>query len=298
MSFSKLKNYTDKVYTRLLFSKVYDLELVLLKNGHFLPTFSNKINILYYLFLKQLKMYKLNTLSKQISSSSSIGWKLEGNGFYNSIIESEKGKKINLLHKKILSNYNKTALKPTVWVNMSLSVDNRNFKSLSKGFDKYDKFYGNYLKMVEKRQAFLKILKQKRFFNQIFVSRLFSHVTKCRKKYRSNFSYFFRRKRKVSSLFHLYTLSSLKFRDARKQRKKVLRRLAWKVKKDKKWKRNNSFNLFRLRQRLSQSFYVPKHFEVNYKTLGICYLGYTDFKTTNTRIPFWLNLRKLLTFLV
>jgi len=75
--------------------------------------------------------------------------------------------------------------------------------------------------------------------------------------------------------------------------------LAWKIKKQKKWKwaRVGSWNLFRLRLRLSQLFYIPKHFEINYKTFGANYLGFTDFKTINNRIPFWLNLRRLLTFL-
>jgi len=74
--------------------------------------------------------------------------------------------------------------------------------------------------------------------------------------------------------------------------------MAWKIRKQKKWRRQIrvSLNLFRIRQKLSQTFYVPKHFEINYKTFATNYLGYTDSKTTNTKIPFWLNLRKLLTF--
>jgi hypothetical protein len=111
------------------------------------------------------------------------------------------------------------------------------------------------------------------------------------------FSYLFKRRRKINSLFHIYTLSSLKFKDVKKQRRKVFKKLAWKIKKQKKWRRLGSFGLFRLRQKLSQVFYVPKHFEINYKTLTTNYLGYTDSKTTNTRISFWLNLRKLVTFL-
>ena len=298
VSFSKLKSYTKKVDPNFVFSKV-NFSLIQIKEMS-APSFNNKIKISFYRLLKILKANKIKNFSSFYLLSQTLGYKLQSNGFYTSLSEISKKNRISVLKCKI------TILKKRQIVSNSFQrfvssdfplVENKVLKSLSKGFDKFERFYGDYAKTSERRQVFLKTLKTKRFFNKIFISRLFLYAAKGRKKYRNNFFYLFRRKRKVNSLFHVYTLSSLKFKEIKWQRKKVFKRLAWKIKKQKKWKRYGSFHMFRLRQKLSQVFYVPKHFEINYKTLTANYLGYTDLKTTNVRIPFFLNLRKLLTFL-
>jgi len=178
-----------------------------------------------------------------------------------------------------------------------LGVQRKTIKNLSKGYSKFEKYFVDSSKTLQNRQVFISLLKAKRFISKVLSSRLFLSVAKGRKRYRTSVFYFYQKKRKIDSLLNLFTSATLHFKEFKTFRRKVLNKLGWKVRKQKKWLRVGSWNLFRRRQRLSQIFYVPKQFEVNYKTFEASYLGFTDFKTTYTRIPFRLNLRKLLTFL-
>lgn len=299
LSFVRLKSFTRKVNMDLILSKGNVSSRHVIKDVILLAS-NNKIKVSLYRFLKTLKVYKKNFNSFYFLSES-YGHKLQNNGFYTSLIELDKKNKMRVLTHRVSMLENRKVVmdcSPRFFFSDFPLSEIKNLKGLAKGFEKFEKFYGDYSRTSEKRQVFLRTLKNRRFFNKVFINRLFLYAARGQKKYRHTFFYFFRRKRKINSLFHVYTLSSLKFKDFKKQRKKVLKRLAWKIRKQKKWKRHGSLNLFRLRQKLSQVFYVPKHFEINYKTLAASYLGYTDLKTTNVRIPFWLNLRKLMTFLL
>lgn len=291
----KSKKFIKKVNVNLVLAKVVNSSF--LETADKLIVFpDNKMKISFYRFLKVVK----NSRRKE-PYFSSLGWKFQTNGFYTSFVEAEKKKKIRILKEKIKIARNRGIIKSFFqkpsFVRGPLKK-RKNLKKLAKGLKRFEDLYSDYSNTGNERRAFFKTLKAKRFFPSVFFSRLFLYATKGRKKYRNTFFYLFLRKRKIDSLFHLYTLSSLKFKDIRKQRKKLYKRVAWKIKKRKKWRRRAgvSFTLFRLRQKLSQVFYVPKHFEINYKTFTTNYLGYTDSKTTNTKIAFWLNLRKLLTF--
>jgi len=257
----------------------------------------NKMKISLYQFSRALRVSKTEE-----PLLKSLSWKFRVNGFYDSSTETERRKKSQLLRGKIDAIRNNKIVaasfqKPVIVAEPLRSK--QSFSILANGLNKFENFYSDYSTTGFERRAFLKTLKLKRFFPSVFFSRLFLYVAKTREKYPYTFYYIFKRKRKLDSLFHVYTLGSLKFKDVRKHRKKLYKRIIWKVKRQKKWKRRLrvSFALFRLRQRLSQVFYVPKHFEINYKTFTTSYLGYTDSKTTNTKIAFWLNLRKLLTFI-
>jgi len=265
------------------------------KLGAFFP--DNQIKISSYKLLKLLKQSKTNFYPLDL-----LGWKFQLNGFYTSSIEIKKKRILKYLREKIsLSNNQKLVLcfLKSSLINYGPLKKRKNFFGLSKGLTKFEDFYSDYSSIAVNRRIFFETLKSKRFFSRIFFSRLFLYAAKGKKKYKSSFYFVFKRKRKIDSLFHIGTLSSLKFKQIRKLRRKFYKKMVWKIKKQKKWKRQIrvSFSLFRLRQKLSQVFYVPKHFEINYKTLAVNYLGYTDPKTTNTKIAFWFNLRKLLTFI-
>jgi ribosomal protein S4 len=258
---------------------------------------NNKIKTCVYKFLKSLK-----TCKRHVSHSHLFGWKLQLTGFYTSLVEKKKKRILGVLRKNI-SLSKSTCLVEGYFQKPAFTFESnkkrKNLLNLTKGLTNFSNLYSNYSNLADNRQVFFNTLKTRRFFSNIFFSRIFLYAAKGKTKYRTTFYLIFKRKRKIDSLFHVCTLSSLKFRDIRKLRKKFYKKMAWKIKKYKKWRRHIrvSFSLFRLRQKLSQTFYVPKHFEINYKTFSANYLGYTDSKTTNTKIAFWLNLRKLLTFI-
>jgi hypothetical protein len=259
----------------------------------------NTFRVFFYRLIKILKNSKYN---KKSSSLVCFGWKYQLSGLYVSFVEMEKRKKRTGLVERMIKVKSSNALqsffqKPSVAIGPLKK--RRNMENISKGLVKFSNLYSNLNESGSMRQVFFDTLKTRRFFPNIFFSRLFLYAAAGKKRYSTGFFYAFKRKRKIDSLFHLYTLSSLKFRDMKRQRRQFFKKVVWRISREKKWKRRVrvSFALFRLRQKLSQVFYVPKHFEINYKTLTTGYLGYTDSKTTNTKVPFWLNLRKLLTFL-
>lgn len=299
MSFLKLKNYTGKIPLRLLFSRLF-LHEISVERYLFCSASSVRLKIFFYALVKILTSYKLKNFLYDSSCYNDYGRKLQDNGLYNSLVEAEKKEKLQILNNKIYRKKSffcvKNSFQKVLFLDLGIKKK-RTLKNLSKGLERFEKYFINPSRTAADRQVILTLLKAKTFINRIFVSRLFLSIGKGRKKYRSSFSYVFRRKRKLESLLNIFALTLLKFKEIKVQRRRNFKKLAWKMKKQKKWSRLGSWNLFRLRQRLSQVFYVPKHFEINYKTLSVGYLGFTDFKTINTRIPFWLNLRRLLTFL-
>lgn len=291
---NKLKRFSLRNDPRFLFSR-FDGSLIK-SSLMFSLVVSHKIVL--YRFIKQIKLLKAKTVFDNNFSPDSLGWKLQENGFYFSTIESTRNRKIGFLRQKLYYSLSNDVVSFNICKSLSFSefqFENKSLKSLSRGFDKYLKYHVDSLDVLQKRKSLLRVLKSRRFLNKVYLSRLFLLTNRQKKKYRNAFFYFFRRRQKVRSLLHLFALSSLKFKYLKRQQKKIVKRLAWKLKKSKRWKRNSS--LFWLRQKLSQVFYVPRHLEVNYKTLASVYLGFTDFKTVNVKIPFWLNIRKLLTFL-
>ena len=302
MSFLKLKIYTRKTSIRLLFSRVLTHENSI--DNIFLCSSTNvQIKISFYAFVKLLKLYKLKGFFFDSSYYNDYGQKLQNNGFYNSFVEVKKKEKLWILNNKVFYKKSlplvKNFFQKSVLSN-PIAKKKNTLKKLSKGFDVFEKYFIGSSKTISDRQTAIRLSKARIFINKVFLSRLFLAIAKGRKKYRSSFFYLLKRKRKIKSLSKIFTFTSSKIKEIKIQRRKNLKRLAWRRKKQKKWARvgrPGSWNLYRRRQRLSQIFYVPRQFEINYKTLGGSYLGFTDFKTTNARIPFWLNLRKLLTFL-
>ena len=84
----------------------------------------------------------------------------------------------------------------------SLVKKKQTVKNLSKGMERFEKYFIAFPKTVTNRQIVLGLLKSKTFINKIFVSRMFLSIAKGRKKYRSSFSYFFRSEKCVNHTFH------------------------------------------------------------------------------------------------
>lgn len=86
------------------------------------------------------------------------------------------------------------------------------------------------------------------------------------------------------------------FRSSTKRRKKMMQRLVKKWNRKKKWKRRGVFKFFRSKLKFLNNFSVPRHFEINYKTGEILYLGFIDSSSVDLRLPFKLNIRRLTTY--
>lgn len=253
-------------------------------------------------FYKMGKMVKI--ARSDLSVLSFLGRSVQINGFYKSMVECKREQERSRVARRVLLFGNRKVAKH--FFSKSSKKKKRvvfgrkpNQLAFSRGLDKFEKFYGDYSRKWDNRSIFIQSIKRKRFFNRMFFSRLFLLSLSGKKNYRNTLVYIFKRRRKIDSIFHVYALASLKYREVKRQRKKRVKRFAWKIRKMKKWRRKGfSSYRVRLRQKLSKVFYVPKHLEVNYKTMSTFCLGFVDLKTTNSRVNFWLNLRKLLTFLV
>lgn len=118
-----------------------------------------------------------------------------------------------------------------------------------------------------------------------------------RKRFRNHIKSLKKRSTKVGrflkSSIVVKKIRRLKFRKLR--RKKIMRRLIKKWNRKKKWKRRGVFRFFRSKLRFLNFFSVPRHFEINYKTGEILYLGFIDSSSVDLRLPFRLNVRRLTT---
>lgn len=163
-------------------------------------------------------------------------------------------------------------------------------------FTIYSQKKKNCKKISKKRMVLLNLFKTRRAFKKILERRLllFQFKIRKKKKYKKVFSFLKKNRRSFKSIFQVYARNFARFKKKKKYRKKVFKRLVWKRKRKIKWKKKGIFRLFRFR--LSQKFYVPKHFEINYKTGDIIFLGFMDSQNVDFRLPFWLNLRRLVTF--
>lgn len=262
---------------------------------------TNSINIKtdFYFLLKNLKSIK----REQFKDFDKAGFldkekfsnKLQKSYIYTSNVENVKKKKAKILVTLLSRALTGKVLNTYQFSDVSKTLDNSSTKKFSKGFIVYNKRF-KYFKANQMKLLF-RFLKAKRFLNKIFETRSFLLSTGKKKKYRNLNAFFKRNRVKLQVLLNLYSLSHLKYMKVKKASQKLYKKLVWRRKKRKKWKKNNLFRFFRSRHRLLYRFYVPKHIEVNYKTFNFIYLESTDMNTVNSKITFWLNLRRLLTFM-
>lgn len=286
-----LNEYTTKINTfldkEIFFSSVL--------------TSTNNINIKtdLYLLLKLLKKLKrehlksleeINTLEKAKFCN-----KLQKSYIFASNVENMKNVKSKAVTLLLLKALSSKVLNTYQFSDLSSTLENNNQKRTLKGYTAYNKrfkfFNAKQLKLL------FSFLKAKRFLNKLFETRSFLVNTSKKKKYRNLTSFFKRNRVKLQVLLNVYRLSYLKYSQAKKSAHKLYKKLVWKRKKRKKWKKNNLFRFFRSRHRLLYKFYIPKHVEINYKTFNFIYLESTNITTVNSKVTFWLNLRRLLTFM-
>jgi hypothetical protein len=217
---------------------------------------------------------------------------------FSSFFELDRRIYLKVLHKKLNSFCVRNPLVfSTFNADISLvsfyTYKNKNNTKVIKGFSTFSKVF--LFRKNIKLQKLLYFLKKQEFFKKLYVTRFYFY--NFRKKYTFSSLFLNYNTVKFGSFFGIYRLCFIKYRLINKLSFKVYKKLVWKRKKRKrKWKNTYIFRFFRSRYRLYYKFYIPKYFELNYKSLCFFYLGFVDQSSANARFPFWLNLRRLLTF--
>jgi hypothetical protein len=157
----------------------------------------------------------------------------------------------------------------------------------------------NISNLPHKNAAFVQQLQLRHLYNLTLQRRLF--ILNLKGKTKKNYKFFRnfvqRKQKSFKRLLQIYSRNFARFVRKRKKVKKYFKRLLRRHKRKKKWRRRGVFKLFRSRYCFKHKFYIPRHFEINYKTGNMLYLGYNDPATYNFRLPFSLNIRKLSTWL-
>jgi hypothetical protein len=114
--------------------------------------------------------------------------------------------------------------------------------------------------------------------------------------YRRNLFKFRRLKFKVLRKLKKYRGRRRRFKKWKRYKITIIKRGKI-VKRFKKRIMHPFFRLYRNRHRAFSRFYIPRYLEINYKTFSFIHLNSKEFSGMSYRIPFYLNLGTLLTFI-
>lgn len=314
-SFTHKKRFSEKILlsdwhggSNLLLSKA-------LNRPHSLdPSNSLNIKACLYALLKEYKRYKRESLDVNtdfaLKNLNDFALKLQSSGFYLSVVEFQKLKSLRQLQLKVIEFYLDSLL--------GQSKKSECFRSFNSGesvaFDEFsiEKAYHLFnrrpksFKFALKSEAIQKkkeehnlksfsILQKK--YNRFIESRLFLFFDSHKKSYKKVLLQSRKIRVYLRKLFAYDNKIDAAYVKKKKFYYKKYKSLVWQRKKRKNRKKTGLLRFLRRRRRLLFQFYVPRHLEINYKTFEIIHLGFFDLSTTNSRIPYWLNLRRLLTFL-
>lgn len=309
-SSSFLKRFSSKINLDILFWKL--LKLNDLTTTH-LYAHDLELKRQFYKFLKLIKLAKGSTISDssllKFFDFTEFGFKLQKSGINYSECEGKKKLLLRKLKLKLakFKTFQILQLFPIFFLEISKlykkdDLNHLQTQNFGKGLLKFEKKNSSFLKNTYmdktlKKEKFLKFLKIKYFYTRVCESRILALVSTFKKRYFSLSSYTEKLQKNLEIFFTLYPATRKKFLLKRKEKDRSVKKLLWKRKKRKKWKKRAFLRFLGFRKRFSTKFYVPKHLEINFKTLNLVYLGFTDAKTINPRLPFLLNLRKLVTFL-
>lgn len=314
-SFTHKKRFSEK----LILTTSHDSLKLFLSNSLATPSQLNVSNVLniktsIYALLKEYKKYRRNSFDLNVDSSlkslDDFALKLQTSGFYLSPVELKKQKNFHQLQLKILDFYIRCLLAQCKKSELLQDPSEENSSpsqefSIKNAYNVFNrksskvKFTLN-SELIQKKKELqigksLSVLQKK--YNRYIEWRLFLFFDSHKKSYKKVSL----RSRKIRlSLRKLFGNSKRIRSDYLRKKKhyyKEYKKLVWKRKKRKNRKKTGLLRFLRRRRRMLFQFYVPRHLEINYKTFEIIHLGSFDLATTNSRIPYWLNLRRLLTFL-
>ena len=309
------KRFSERFFFNHL-DKNLDSGLLKTSNFSFFTGSSNVLNIKtsLYVLSKLLKEEKRKQITLSLNSSLAtldrLSLKLQASGIYTSYVELKKMKKMTELRTRILDFYIICLLKhykrSKLKVHDKSSLKKKKKASKETFFDKkaYKVFYGKVkkskLSIISKKRRKKKFrslaILQKRF-TRIFNYRLFLFLRTYQIKYKKVLTETRSNRLKIKRIFNLIPRTKKKFVKEKKEFYKEYKKLVWKRKKKRNRKKTGLLFFLRRRRRMLYNYHVPRHLEINYKTFDVAHLGQVDLPTTNSRITFWLNLRRLITFL-
>jgi hypothetical protein len=295
-----------------------DLKLILLNSSQIASELkgSNNLNIkiALYALLKEYKKHKQESfeLSEEssVKSLDNLALKLQASGFYLSSVERKKQKNFHRSQLSVLEFYTRCLLSQSKKseflrdVNQDKSASSNDF-SIKNAYNIFNRKprklkFTLTSELIQKKKDFqsvksLSVLEKK--YNRFLERRLFLFVDSHKKYYKKISSQSRRTRLVLRNLFGYSQKLRFEYSKKKKHYYKEYKKLVWRRKKRKNRKKTGLLRFLRRRRRMLFQFYVPRHLEINYKTFEIIHLGFFDLATTNSRIPYWLNLRRLLTFL-
>jgi len=290
-----------------------------LSNSFYLPNqlnVSNNLNIKtsLYALLKEFKKHKRDSLDSNVDSTlenlDNFTLKLQSSGFYLSPVELKKHKNFQSLQLKMLDFYIRcllTQCKKSDFsqdINVGEVISSRKF-SIKKAYSFFNRkpikskftIYSELLKKKKELQSVKSFSLLRKKYDRFLESRLFLFLESHKKSYKKVILESRRTRVRLRKLFGYFNKVRSDISKKKKHYYKKYKKLVWRRKKRKNRKKTGLLRFLRRRRRMLFQFYVPRHLEINYKTFEIIHLGFFDLATTNSRIPYWLNLRRLLTFL-
>jgi ribosomal protein S4 len=326
------KEFIKKLNINSILSQISSFSLLdnTIKNELLL---SNSLHIKsdLYALSKLLKFYKgfLFKNGNLQSSTSLISFNLQLSKFYSSSVELNKKRGANALN--LHSLIHRTSLQKIKQKRLE-NISNSDLGSILLGYNVYNKnfkyfnsnkiaslfntlksetflkkiYYGRRFLLSKKRKAYTyeifskkkkrkekrkKIIMKIRYFLKFKSLNLYN----VKKKIKNSYS-FKKNTMKIHYFLNLYKLRRFKYSNVKERYYNWYKKLIWRRKKRRKWRKLRFFRIFRSRHRVLYKFYVPRDIELNYKTFSFMPCQSLDLTTLNAKIPFQLNLRRLLTF--
>lgn len=311
------KRFSERFFFNHL-DKNLNSDLLKTSNFSFFTGSSNVLNIKtsIYVLSKLLKEEKRKhmvlTINSSLATLDRLSLKLQASGIYTSYVELKKMKKMAELRARILAfyviclvkHYKRSKLKITP--QPSLKRKKKKKGSEENFFDKraYKVFYSKVKKnkfcIISKKRRKKKVrslaILRKRY-TRLFNYRLFLFLRTHPIKYKKVLTHVRSDRLKIKRIFFLIPRTKINYVNEKREFYKEYKKLVWKRKKKRNRKKTGLLFFLRRRRRMLYHYHVPRHLEINYKTFDVAHLGQFDLPTTNSRITFWLNLRRLITFL-
>jgi hypothetical protein len=250
---------------------------------------------------------KMSFLLTENDKVRSYALKVQSLCMYNSSAEHKKRFLKSILHSALLASFVKMKKKDYFSAKDKLvRFTGKNSNSSKKEFDFEPLFIGlsrfkltsssfvNSFFLDSRKKEMLKTFKQCVFVHRVIRSRIFLFSLKFSRLYKKNYNFLQNNKHNLLKVWSMFLESEKTFFRSTNRKNFQIKKLAVKRRQRRKWK--SFLWKYRFQLKMIRNFYPPKEFEINYKTFGFSYLG-DNLLTADSKTPFELEIRKLLTFL-
>lgn len=150
-----------------------------------------------------------------------------------------------------------------------------------------------------KKKEIIQTLKRAAFVQKVLRTRIFVFSFDFKKLYKKNYEFLRKNKNELLKMWSMFWLGENSVFSSEPKKYLYLKKLlrVRRQKRKRQWKVRSHLLNYRNRLKFLSSFYPPKQFEINYKTLSFAYLGDNTLLASDIKTPFDLEIRKLLTYL-